>query len=174
MNIKPETFFVKDDGIFPNSHLPVLYFPQILNLPRLFAGGAVRNLFKKNNWGNNWKAGIYTYHHYHSICHEVLGFIKGETLLLLGGESGVTIFVEKGDVLVIPAGVAHINLGKEKDITCIGGYEGGRNYDMKYGEPGERKKADNNIQSVPLPETDPVTGDTQGLPEIWNEKSNNG
>jgi len=45
-------------------------------------------------------------------------------------------------MLLIPAGVAHCNLGKKKDVICIGGYPGARDYDMKYGKPKERPAAD--------------------------------
>ena len=165
--MKPGQYFVEDDGIFPNNSLPILFYPGILKLPKLFAAAKVKKLFQENNWKNNWKQGIYTYHHYHSITHEVLGICEGETLLLLGGEKGITLFIEKGDVLVIPAGVAHINLGKENDITCVGGYPDGMDYDMNYGDTGERPTADHNIVSVPLPKTDPVFGKQDGLPELW-------
>jgi uncharacterized protein YjlB len=163
----PEQYFVKDDGVFPNNRLPILYYPKVLELPKLFPAAAVKKLFKENNWSNNWKYGIYTYHHYHSTTHEVLGVCKGETMVLLGGENGVTLFIQEGDVIIIPAGVAHINLGKENDVTCIGGYPDGRDYDMNYGKPGERPKTDDNIASVPLPKTDPVFGKGGGLLEIW-------
>lgn len=164
---KPELYVLPDDGVFPNSRLPVIYYPGVLTLPKLFAGGYIRNLFAKNNWGNNWRAGIYTYHHYHSITHEVIGVVKGETLVQLGGENGISLFIEKGDVLIIPAGVAHMNLGKENDVTVIGGYPGGRDYDIKYGNEGERPGSDENIAGVPLPETDPVSGNKGMLSHFW-------
>lgn len=165
--IKPEQFVVNDDGVFPNNRLPILFYPGVLDLPAVFPTHVVRELFKENNWTNNWRQGIYTYHHYHSTSHEVLGICNGETALLLGGENGIIIFVQKGDVLVIPAGVAHINLGKENDVTCIGGYPEGREYDMNYGKPGERPTTDYNIAALPIPETDPVFGKNGGLLNIW-------
>jgi uncharacterized protein YjlB len=167
MKTKPEQYFVKDDGIFPNNRLPILYYPKVLKLPNLFPSHAIKKLFQKNNWKKNWAQGIYTYHHYHSTTHEVLGVCKGETLLLLGGENGITIFIEEGDALVIPAGVAHMNLGKENDVTCVGGYPDERDYDMNYGYADERPRVDHNIASLPLPETDPVFGGKGGLLEIW-------
>lgn len=167
MKVKPQQYFVTDDGIFPNSSLPIIFYPKVLELPRLFPALAVRTLFQKNNWANNWKQGIYTYHHYHSITHEVLGVCKGETLLLLGGEQGITLFIEEGDVLIIPAGVAHMNLEKEKDVICVGGYPGGKDYDMNYGKEGERPGTNENIASVPLPQTDPVFGKKGGLLQLW-------
>jgi uncharacterized protein YjlB len=166
-NVQPQSFVVKGDQFFPNSRLPILLYPNVLDIPVLLAGQSVKKLFEDNNWKNTWKQGIYTYHHYHSITHEVLGVFKGETLLLLGGENGITIFVQQGDVLVIPAGVAHMNLGKEDDVTCVGGYPDGREYDMNYGKAGERPKADNNIAATPLPATDPVFGKNGPLLKLW-------
>jgi uncharacterized protein YjlB len=165
--VLPEQYSVKDDGIFPNSSLPILFYANVLKLPKLFPAMSVKKLFQDNGWKNNWTQGIYTYHHYHSITHEVLGVCKGETVLMLGGENGITLFIQQGDVLVLPAGVAHMNLGQENDVTCVGGYPDGRDYDMNYGKPGERPKADNNIASLLLPETDPVFGKKGGLTEIW-------
>lgn len=167
MKPKPELFYVKDDGIFPNSHLPIIYYPKVLKLPKLFPAQHIKNLFRKNNWANNWKQGIYTYHHYHSTTHEVLGICKGETLLQLGGENGITLFVEAGDVLIIPAGVAHMNLGEENDVSVVGAYPDGRDFDMNYGKPGERPKTDHNVASIPLPLTDPVFGEDGELLHAW-------
>jgi uncharacterized protein YjlB len=86
---------------------------------------------------------------------------------LLGGEQGVTLFVEEGDVLIIPAGVAHMNLGEEKDVICVGGYPDGKDYDMNYGKKSERPATDENIASVTLPLTDPVFGKKDGLLKLW-------
>jgi uncharacterized protein YjlB len=150
-----------------NDKFPVLLYKGVLKLPLLFAGAAVRRLFRKNGWTNNWKDGIYTYHHYHSNTHEALAAISGSTTLELGGEKGALITFEKGDVVIIPAGVAHRNLGKEQDIICIGGYPEGKDYDMNYGCSAERPVADRKIASIPLPETDPVYGPGKGLVGIW-------
>ena len=164
-----DQFHLKGDSRFPNSNLPVLLYKGILDIPFLFPIVHVKNLFKSNGWSNAWDNGIYEYHHYHSITHEVLGIYRGKTTLLLGGEKGIKINVEKGDVLVIPAGVAHKNLGKAEDIKCIGAYPDGMEYDMNYGKPGERPKTDKNIKHVAIPKTDPVKGENDGLTVIWNE-----
>ena len=165
--VEPKQYFVKGDAIFPNSRLPVLHYENILQVPKLLPGIAIRKLFQQNDWKNTWKQGIYTYHHYHSVTHEVLGVCKGETLLMLGGEEGISLLIREGDVLVIPAGVAHMNLGKENDATCVGAYPEGRDYDMKYGKEGERPAADENIGATPLPHTDPVYGKDGPLLKLW-------
>ncbi|MES2330656.1 MAG: cupin [Bacteroidota bacterium] len=161
-------YYIKDNGQFPNSPLPVLLYKRVLNLPAFCAARHVKKLFQKNDWGNNWQNGIYTFQHYHSITHEVFAAIKGQTVLLLGGENGKLIKFEKGDVIIIPAGVAHKNLGKEKDVICIGGYPEGKDFDINCGEQGERPGTDQNISNVPIPATDPVYGtDENGLLTVW-------
>jgi uncharacterized protein YjlB len=164
---QPETYILVDDGIFPNSHLPVLVYRNAVKLPLLFPGRAFRSLFEQNGWSNSWKDGIYTFHHYHSNTHEALGVCKGKTVLQFGGDNGIKVFVAKGDVVVIPAGVAHKNLGDKDQVACIGAYPEGRNYDMNVGKPGERPQSDQNILAVPLPATDPVEGKTGSLVQIW-------
>jgi uncharacterized protein YjlB len=162
-----EQIVLQDDGIFPNSHLPALLYKGALDIPILFPGTHVRHLFERNDWSNSWDAGIFEYHHYHSISHEVLGFYRGQAKMQLGGPKGPKIFVEKGDVLVIPAGVTHKNLGPENSVGVIGAYPDGRHYDMNYGKPGERPGTDENIRNVLVPESDPVLGINGGLTKIW-------
>jgi uncharacterized protein YjlB len=133
----------------------------------LFPGTHVKNLFEGNGWSNSWDAGIFEYHHYHSISHEVLGIYSGKTIIQLGGDKGPVVPIEKGDVLVIPAGVAHKNLGGEDDVGVEGAYPGGMDYDLNYSKPGERPATDENICKVPFPATDPILGNDKGLTTIW-------
>jgi uncharacterized protein YjlB len=167
LDSQAEQIQIKEDKRFPNSKLPVLLYKGVLDIPFLFPAAYVKKLFKSNNWTNAWEGDIFIYHHYHSSTHEVLGIFKGKTTLLLGGDKGVKITIEKGDVLVIPAGVAHKNIGKQGNVLCVGAYPGGMECDMNYGKAGERPQADKNISVVALPETDPVSGKTGGLTEIW-------
>ncbi|HEY0029670.1 MAG TPA: hypothetical protein VGC65_02840 [Bacteroidia bacterium] len=163
-------FYLKDDGRFPNNNsLPVLFYKNALDLPDLFPGNYVLKLFEKNNWSNGWKDGMYDYHHYHSVTHEVLGAYKGKTTVLLGGTNGVEIQFEKGDVLVIPVGVAHKNLTPKSTFKCVGAYPDGKNFDMNYGKTGERPQTDKNIKKVPLPGNDPVEGKEGPLHKYWGE-----
>lgn len=162
-------YHLKDDGKFPNNHLPVLLYKDVLDLPALLPAAFIKRLFARHHWSNSWKSGVFTYHHYHSITHEVMGVYKGKTQLMLGGSYGVKITIQKGDVLIIPAGVAHKNLGKENDVKCVGAYPGGRDYDMNYGKPEERKHAIENIKKVPLPDLDPVFGLHGELQLCWKD-----
>lgn len=163
------TYLLKDNGVFPNSRMPVIHYKQAIDLPFFRPAHTMEKLFSENGWTNNWDYGIYTYHHYHSNTHEVIGVYKGKSVILLGGENGKLIVIQKGDVLVIPAGVAHKNVGKEDDAMCIGGYPGGAEFDLQLGNPGERPATDRNIAEVPFPETDPVYGTGEGLTELWKD-----
>jgi uncharacterized protein YjlB len=168
-NYQAEKFLLKADARFPNSDFPVLLYRGVLDIPFLFPAAHVKNIFKKNNWSNAWDNGIFQYHHYHSTTHEVLGICKGKATLQLGGEKGIKITVEKGDVLIIPAGVAHRNLGKAEDVKCVGAYPNGMDYDMNYGKAGERPGTDKNIKKVAVPSTDPVGNKSEGLTAIWGK-----
>ena len=63
--------------------------------------------FARNGWTNAWIDGIHEFHHYHSNAHEVLGIVSGSAPVRFGGEDGELVGVTAGDVVVIPAGVAH-------------------------------------------------------------------
>jgi uncharacterized protein YjlB len=164
-----QDFLVKANSLYPNNRLPVLHYRQVLHIPVFFAAMKIKRLFKKNNWGNNWRSGIFTFHHYHSNTHEAMAVLKGKTRLQLGGENGIRITIRKGDIVVIPAGVAHKNLGNENSVICIGGYPEGRAYDIKYGIPEERPQADRNIAAVPIPVTGPLKGKDDDLLRIWKK-----
>ena len=77
-------------------------------------------------------------------------------------------YVEAGDIIVIPAGVGHKNLG-DKDLGVVGAYPNGMQVDIMRGEAGERPGTDNNIAAVPFPQTDPFTGKGEGLNTIWKD-----
>lgn len=166
-----QKFYLKDDGTFPNSHLPVMYYPGVLLLPGLFPGGEVKDLFAQNDWKNSWQAGIYTFHHYHSNTHEALAVVRGETTIQLGGDNGIQLKIHKGDVIILPAGTAHKNLGDENAVVCVGAYPKGKEFDMNYGEAKERPAADECIRKVKIPDYDPVFGNKGGLLKDWASRA---
>ena len=84
----------------------------------------------------------------------------------LGGENGEKVNVEAGDIIVIPAGVGHKNLGS-KNLGVVGAYPDGRNWDLNRGRPGERPQADKNIAALPIPKSDPLLGSGDGLKKFW-------
>jgi uncharacterized protein YjlB len=164
--MQPEKLFFKDDGTIPNSRYPLLVYRQAF-AARDAAGAAwLESHFAANNWTNSWRNGVYPFHHYHSTSHEVLGVYAGSALLHLGGEAGQKVRVQGGDILVIPAGVGHKNLGSD-NLGIVGAYPDGRHWDVNRGLPGERSQTDKNIAALPLPSTDPLLGKNSGLLSIW-------
>ncbi len=158
---------LEDDGVFPNSRLPLLIYRGAVSLPEHDSASLFEQLFAANDWNGSWRNGVYRYHHYHSTAHEVLGVYAGSAKLQLGGEKGVIHHARAGDVIIIPAGVAHKNLGSNSHFAIVGAYAEGREWDMNYGKPGERPRADRNIAKVPLPKMDPVFGSGGALMQKW-------
>jgi len=165
-NVKP--IVLKDDGTYPNNEmLPLLVYPAALKLPEHDPATTIEALFEANRWDGGWRNGIYGFHHYHSTAHEVLGVYGGSARVRLGGESGISLEVTRGDVVIIPAGVTHKNLDSDPDFRVVGAYPIGQSWDMRYGEPQERPRADRNIARVALPESDPVHGVGGPMKDYW-------
>lgn len=159
---------LKDDGVFPNNaDFPLIVYKGAMHLRPLDDISLIKEIFKTNNWTNSWDNGIFNYHHYHSLAHEVLGVFSGKAEIQLGGPHGVCVEIVRGDVLIIPAGVAHKCLRSNDDFKVVGAYPEGMEYDINYGKEGERPQADENIRRVPLPKTDPVYGEQGPLIANW-------
>jgi len=165
-SMKPDLFYFKDDSVIPNSKLPLLRYSNAFSARNSEGAQWLEKKFAENNWTNSWRNGIYPFHHYHSTSHEVLGIYSGSALLHLGGEKGEKVNVQAGDILVIPAGVGHKNLGST-NLGVVGAYPNGREWDLNRGQPGERPKADKTIAALPIPSTDPFLGKNAGLTTIW-------
>jgi len=167
-----EHFTLLPSDEFPNnSSLPLLLYKKVLTpaKKKKKEERKVKKLFKSNEWKNSWVGGIYDYHHYHSTVHEVLGICDGEAHIIAGGPEGTEIHLQKGDVLIIPAGVAHKCLGGSKDFLCVGAYPKGKHYDIMHGGKDELQYALQNIEKVPLPENDPVFGKKGPLKNYWKK-----
>jgi len=159
---------LRDDGTFPNNErLPVLVYQTALALSNSNPAAIIENLFAANRWTGSWRNGIYGFHHYHSTAHEVLGVYGGSAEVQLGGDHGITLTVREGDVIIIPAGVAHKNLGASADFRVVGAYPSGTRPDMCYGNAGERPQADDRIAKLPLPHLDPVYGAQGPIADHW-------
>jgi uncharacterized protein YjlB len=157
-----------DDGAIPNNpSLPFLVYPGALNLPGDDPAAACEAVFERNGWSGSWRDGIYPFAHYHSTAHEVLGICRGEAKVRFGGNAGVTLTVRTGDVVVLPAGVGHQNLGASAGFLVVGAYPPGQRWDLCRGPAEERPRALANIARVPLPAADPVYGADGPLLEHW-------
>lgn len=143
-------------GEIPNNpRLPVL-----LHRAALPSGdpAAAEALFRRHGWPPAWRNGIYDYPHYHPDAHEALAIAAGQVRVRLGGEAGVVIALAAGDVVVLPAGTGHQNLGSSEDLLVVGAYPPGAEPEEFTGLPGQRAEAEPRIAATPDPPSDPVTG----------------
>jgi uncharacterized protein YjlB len=166
--IEPDVIYFKDDGVIPNNKYPLLVYHNAFSSKDEKGAKWLEQKFLSNNWSNSWRNGIFSFQHYHSIAHEVLGIYSGEALVLLGGEQGSKVTVKAGDIIIIPAGVGHKNLGSH-NLGVVGAYPNGMPVDIMRGEPGERPRVDQNIAAVPFPGQDPFLGKDDGLRNIWKK-----
>ena len=165
--VEPEEFLFKDDGMFPNSALPLLLYRQAFTAEAEDLASVIEQRFAENDWTNSWRNGVYSFAHYHSTTHEALGVYCGSAILRLGGELGKNVAVHAGDVIVIPTGVAHRKMGSSENFGVVGAYPDGREWDLLRGRPGERPQADQNIAALPIPDNDPIYGPEGPLLQIW-------
>lgn len=153
---------IQPQGFFPNNpRFPLLIYKQVFAISNEPAQ-TLQNFLKKNHWSNSWVDSIYDYHHYHSTTHEVLVMLEGEGRVQFGGDQGDIYEVNKGDVVIIPAGVAHKSINLSPDFKCIGAYPWDIDLDMNYGTAEEHPRVDEHIKQAGLPKSDPVFG-VQGL-----------
>lgn len=157
-----------DDGTFPNNEtLPLLVYRGAFQFGRRSPSRTVEEVFRAHDWGGIWRDGIFSYHHFHSTAHEVLAVSRGAATVQLGGPDGITRKLETGDVLILPAGVAHKHVRSDVDFQVIGAYPEGQTWDLKTGHADERPEVDRNIEEVPLPSADPVYGVDGPLQTYW-------
>ncbi|NKC29226.1 cupin domain-containing protein [Falsiroseomonas selenitidurans] len=143
-------------GEIPNNpRLPVLVHRGALPPGDPAAAEAI---FARHNWLPAWRNGIFAIDHYHPNAHEALAIAHGRVRVRLGAEAGVTLDLAAGDVVVLPAGTAHRNLGQSEDLLVVGAYPPGDPPEQFTGRPGERERALHAIAATPYPPCDPVTG----------------
>jgi uncharacterized protein YjlB len=164
--LQVETYRFDGDGTVPNNPLPLVVYRGALAETGDRAAACER-MFARNGWPDAWRNGIYGHHHYHSTAHEVLGIAAGSARVRLGGEGGQIVELQVGDVVVIPAGVAHKRESASPDLLVIGSYPRGQSPDHCRAEPGVHDGAVGRIARVPLPTADPVTGGAGPLLECW-------
>ncbi|MFO8070047.1 MAG: cupin domain-containing protein [Alkalibacterium sp.] len=154
-----KTYRIAENPPFPNHPLPVLYYPHALDdvLERSDPAESVKTFFSDNGYSNGWVNGIYAYHHFHSNTHEVLGCIAGRGTVQLGGPDKDEYPLSKGDVVLLPAGVAHKLTSSTDDFKVVGAYPNGMEPDMQYGEAPDYDKVQKRSYDVLVPVTDPVT-----------------
>jgi uncharacterized protein YjlB len=163
-----KTLLLSENGNFPNNpDLPVLLYKSVFDFSGSDPASEIERILSQNNWGGSWRNGIYNFQHYHSIAHEALGVYSGWAVVQLGGPDNDPVKIEKGDLVVLPAGTAHKRIDSGDGFAVVGAYPDGQSWDMNYGKGIEREKAKQNISQVSLPKNDPVFGAKGKMFEFW-------
>ena len=162
--VTPHQLHLKPNGWMPNNTLPVLLYRDALPVTGDLAT-TMERLFTANGWPPQWRNGVYTFPHYHSTAHEVLGFAAGRADLVLGGEGGTPVTVHAGDIAVLPAGTGHCRITASDDFLVIGAYPPDEHWDIC--RTAATPEVFTRMRSVAFPASDPVTGAAGALPKLW-------
>jgi len=113
------TFSFEDAGEIPNNpHLPLVVCRQAASLDGCDPAAVFEGFFANGGWYPAWRWSVYPFPHYHGTAHEVLGVYLGRASIRLGHTTGVTLRVQAGDAIIIPAGVGHHNLEAGPGFLC--------------------------------------------------------
>ncbi len=164
-SVHVEKLQLSRNGWMPNNeHLPVVLYRRAFQ-PSGDAAATMEQTFGRNAWPAQWRNGVYSFHHFHSTAHEVLGFAAGRARLILGGDGGHEITVEAGDVVVLPTGTGHCRLEADPAFLVIGAYPAGQQWDICRSAPDAI--ATQRMLHLSFPQSDPVTGADGPLPTLW-------
>ncbi|TPG77989.1 cupin [Pseudomonas mandelii] len=157
--------FERNEWVPNNPRLPVLVYPNAIAVQGSDPAALFEKIFSANGWPPQWRYGVYSYHHYHTEGHEVLGIASGQARLMLGGPDGHVLEVSSGDVLLLPAGTGHCNLDSSEDFLVVGAYPPGQHADICREAPTKAQLA--SIDTLPFPEQDPVQGLQGAVHQYW-------
>ncbi|MGI4857451.1 MAG: cupin [Janthinobacterium lividum] len=165
-DVQPEALHLtRNDWVPNNPRLPVLVYPNVIRASGTDPATAFETTFDETGWPPQWRAGVFTYHHYHSTAHEVLGFVTGHASLMIGGPGGHVIQVRAGDVAVLPAGTGHCNIGSSSDFLVVGAYPPNQHWDICRSAPSSATIQ--KMAHLAFPASDPVYGADGPLPRDW-------
>lgn len=166
-----ETHYLSQpSGGVPNNPLPLLLYRQVLPQDEKDGAAWFEAAFDKNGWPPRWRYPVFTYTHFHSNTHEVLGIYAGEADIQLGGETGPVLHLATGDAVLIPAGVGHKQIHASDDFMAVGAYPDGFSPDKYLDQPEQLAETQKNVSQVERPQSDPLCGHSGGLAQAWGDQ----
>ncbi|KAL4767068.1 hypothetical protein BDW60DRAFT_227067 [Aspergillus nidulans var. acristatus] len=169
-----DTYFLPPTPYAPNSQLPVLHYRNVL--PSHPSEETVTQFLTANQWEKRGTWGHITIRHFHPNSHECYGIFRGSSKLLLGAGAGdraggFELSVQAGDVIVLPAGIAHSCVESSEDYQYIGVYP--QRCPRWRNEMGNRpidlRSLREETERVAIPEADPVYGAGGPLLALWKK-----
>jgi uncharacterized protein YjlB len=169
---KVTKFFFADDGMIPNHpHWPLVILRHSVELPQSLDPAAIfEDIFASNGWADSWRGEVYSYLHYHSRIHEVLGVACGSAKIRFGGNKGRTLTIKRGDVAILPAGTGHQCVSASTDFMVVGAYPPSGTYDECGPTTREHARGVKSVRKVARPRKDPIFGTNGPLLQIWKAK----
>ncbi|KAI1502020.1 RmlC-like cupin domain-containing protein [Biscogniauxia marginata] len=165
-SLRVSTHQIPAYNLIPNTSIhnkPLIHYHEAFPRSSVTASAIESHLTTIGVVEPQWRFTMYSTTHFHSTTHEVLCISQGKAKLCFGGEDNpdkVKKVVEKGDVLIIPAGVGHRlldDMTERGGFEMVGSYPRGCNWDMCYGKKGEEAKLQN-IETLSWFQKDPIYG----------------
>jgi uncharacterized protein YjlB len=150
--------------------LPVLHYRGALAPAEGDLAVRFERAFDANRWPAAWRNGIFAHHHFHSTAHEVLGIYAGTVTVRLGGERGRDVVLSPGDVVVLPAGVAHRRIACDGRLGVVGAYPEGQSPDLCRPDARRYQALLAAVAAVPMPAADPLCGADGPLMSHWGAR----
>ena len=162
LNITSE-LITRNGTLYNNPLTPLLVYTKACRAGE----DELKKILTAHDWTNFWVDSIFSYHHYHSMSHEVLIVLRGSASLQFGGDGGRNISVSAGDCILIPAGVVHKCLIADDNFAVLGAYPKDQRYDLVKENELTIEEAGKRIKAVKVPPCDPLYGGDGPLIKNW-------
>lgn len=185
-----EHYLLKGVGVAPNNEtLPLIVYSGVAEFGDKEPEAVFEEIFWGNQWADGFRDGTFSFHHYHSGAHEVVGVARGSAVLEFGGPDGKVVEVTAGDAVVIPAGVVHRRIDDAPGYSVVGCYPHHQVPDccvlsaedaakaaidpdaadlvIKHIGKNEFSAIKASITTTVLPVTDPISGKDGAIRELW-------